>query len=236
VVEGGGRAVALPQHGRLPMVDFFRPLVWTLMRLVHQVHFIGWTKVPRDIGPEGLVLVSNHASLLDPIILQGLFVAAVRWMMDRSQMPAAANWFWKRVRVIPVDFGPRDSEAFAEAMEHVRSGGVLGVFPEGGLARPPREIRPFMPGVGAIVARSRAPVLLVWIDGGPRGGGVLRSMFTPTRITVTVIGVIRFEGREARSVTAITERLRHEIAAASGWPLNDEALPHLRRRGEHADR
>ncbi len=227
-VEGRGRAVALPNLGRLPLVQLLRPFVWLFMQSFHQVRFVGFERIPREIGPEGLVLVSNHASLVDPLILQALTVTSVRWMTDRSQMPAAANWFWKGTRVIPVSFGPRDAEAFAEAVAHVRSGGVLGVFPEGGLPRPPNEIRPFLPGVGAIVARSKAPVLLIWVSGGPRADGLLRSLFTRSLITVTVIGVVRFEGEEARDVNAIAEHLRREIARVSGWPLNDEPLPHLR--------
>lgn len=228
--------MSLPSLGRLPAVEFLRPFVWLFMQSLHKVRFVGWERVPQEIGPEGLILVSNHASLLDPIITQGLFTAAVRWMTDRTQMPAAANWFWQRVRAIPVDFGPRDSEAFAEAIAHVRSGGLLGVFPEGGLPRPPNEIRPFLPGVGALVARTGAPVLLLWINGGPRAPGLLDSLFLRTNITITVIGVVKFEGDEARDVRAITERLRHEIAQASGWPLNDEPMSHLRRQRRKAQR
>ncbi|MBM4113871.1 MAG: 1-acyl-sn-glycerol-3-phosphate acyltransferase [Phycisphaerae bacterium] len=229
-VEGRGIATSLPNLGRLPIVQFLRPLVWLFMQSFHRVRFVGFRKVPREIGPEGMILVSNHASLVDPLILQALTVASVRWMMDRSFMSSGGNWFWRRTRVIPVEFGPKDADAFAEAIAHVKAGGVLGVFPEGGLPRPPRELRPFLPGVGAIVARTKAPVLLVWVDGGPRAPSVGESLFRRSEITVTVVDVVRFEGREARDVKGITARLRERIAAASGWPLNDEPMPHLAER------
>lgn len=237
-VEGRGRSVVLPDGGETPIVRLLRPLVWLVMQSLHRVRFAGFEKVPRTIGPEGLVLVSNHSSLVDPLILQALCVSAVRWMMDASFMSSRGGWFWRATKVIPVSFGPGDAEAFADAVAHVRSGGVLGVFPEGGLPRPPCEIRPFLPGVGAIVARTKAPVLLVWVNGGPRANGVLGSILTRSEITVTTLGVIRFEGREARDIEGITRRLRAEIARASGWPINDEPLPHMgntHRLGERHD-
>lgn len=221
-----GWAPSLPRRGRSVVVECVRPFVWMLARLIHRVRYEGWERVPMEIGPEGLIVAANHTAGLDPVLAQVRIGALIRWMMDRTQMKRVAGWFWRRLRVIPVDFGPGDAAAFRETLAHLRSGGVVGVFPEGGLERPPEQIRPFLPGVGALVARSRAPVLLLWIHGGPKHPRVFRSLLIPSRSVVTVVGVYRFEGREARDVRGIAEHLRRELARASGWPLHEEPLPH----------
>lgn len=228
-VEMRGWSTVLPRRGALRLVSALRPFLWMFARIVHRVRFQGWERVPRDIGAEGLIVVANHTAGTDPVLAQLRMGASIRWMMDRTQMKWIAGWFWRRVRVIPVDFTPGDSSAFRQALAHLGSGGVVGVFPEGGIERPSGQIRPFLAGAGALVARSRAPVLLLWIHGGSAQSGVFRSLVRPSRSVVTVIGVYRFEGPAARDLRGITATLRHELARVSGWPLNDEPLPHLRR-------
>lgn len=211
-------------------VDWVRPFASILARLLHRVRYEGWESVPREIGSEGLIVVSNHGAGTDPVLAQIRLGAGIRWMMDRSQMMWGTRWFWRALRAIPIEFGPGDGAAFRDAVTHVRAGGVLGVFPEGGIERPPGEIRPFLQGVGALVARSRAPVLLLWIHGAPAHAGAFRSLFTPSRSVVRVVGVYRFEGKAGRDIPGITAHLRNELARVSGWPLNDEPLPHHARR------
>lgn len=227
------------------LVSLLMPFLRLGARLIHRLRFEGWDLVPREIGPEGLIVVANHTSGTDPVLAQLRVGATIRWMMDRTQMVWPTGWFWRRLRVIPIDFGPGDSSAFREALGHLRQGGVLGLFPEGGIERPPGQIRPFQAGAGALVARSRAPVLLLWIHGGPKTPSVFRSLFTLSRSVVTVVGLYRFDSssmtgaegtsdaRTVRSASArtraIVEHLRSELARASGWPLNDEPLPHFAR-------
>ena len=44
---------------------------------------------------------------------------------------------------------------------------AIGIFPEGGIARPPGVLREFQTGVGFLVRKSRATVLPVWLEGMP---------------------------------------------------------------------
>lgn len=218
----------MPRKGRTLLIDLVRPFLWVYVRLLHRLRFEHWQCVPREIGPEGLIVVANHTAALDPVLQQVRLGASIRWMMDRTQMSKLVWWFWRWARVIPVDFKPSDVSAFRDALAHLRGGGVIGVFPEGGIERPPREIRPFLDGVGALVRRSRAPVLVLWLHGEPSHQGILRSLVTPSRSVVTVVGVYRFDSNQcARGIRDITEHLRRELSRASGWPLNDTPLLHL---------
>lgn len=215
------------------------------IRVVHRLHFVGWERVPREVGPEGLIIASNHTAEADPVLLQTRVGATIRWMMDRTQMTRAAAWLWRQLQIIPVEFNRRDRSALQDGLAHLRSGGVLGVFPEGGIEEPPERLRPFQPGVGVLAARSGAPVLLVWMHGTPRVRGVLRSLFSRSRSVVHVVGLYRFTRDDGDGASASPERgatdpvvvrieprgiaefLRQELAKVSGWPIEAEPLPHL---------
>lgn len=223
------------QHVWLPRVrarggnwltDVAKILLQPILEPLHHLKLENWDLVPKAAGPRGLIVVSNHTSLLDPVAIQSRIVPHVRWMMDRTQMAPSAAWFWRQQRIIPISYGPDDAAAVRDAMAHLRDGGVLGIFPEGGVERPQAQIRPFLEGVGALVARSRAPVLLLWIRGTPQTDGLVTTIFSSSRTIIRALEIIDF-GRE-RDVRAITARLRSTLAAASGWPLNDEMLPSVK--------
>ncbi|WP_410961928.1 lysophospholipid acyltransferase family protein, partial [Salmonella sp. SAL4359] len=83
-----------------------------------------------------------------------------------------------------VDRYGREIAAAREAVRHLQSGGVVGIFPEGNLERPPCHILPFLPGVGLIVHRSGAPVIPVLISGTPQIDPAWSSLWRRSRAVV----------------------------------------------------
>jgi 1-acyl-sn-glycerol-3-phosphate acyltransferase len=147
----------------------------------------------------------------------------IRWMMATETMSPSLNWLWALGQVIPVDRDGKDSAALREAVRHVKKGGILGVFPEGRITDPPREVRPFLPGVGFIIAKTKAPVLVAWVTGTPDTPDMNEALMTRSHGRVEFLDVMRFD--EGAKPEAITEALRMKIAQRSGWPLNDEVIP-----------
>lgn len=80
----------------------------------------------------------------------------------------------------------------------------------------------------AFVSRSRAPVLLTWVSGTPRGTSPFGAVIKPSRSRVHFVGLFDFTGE--RDPQAIADRLRAELARASGWPLDDQPVPTARKR------
>ena len=192
-------------------------------RLMHRTTYTGLEHVPGTNRPGGLIVVSNHTGPIDPLLLQAACRFEIRWMMAANMMIPALDWLWKRHRMIPVARDGRDSGPAREAIRHVREGGCIGVFPEGAIVRPRGEVRPFQKGVGLIIKRTRAPVLLVWINGTPESphmGPALRS-----RSRSHVVFIDRLEFAKGTDAATITRTLRERVAEASGWPVNDEPLP-----------
>ena len=191
-------------------------------RVMHRAQYRGLKLVPQTNRPGGLIVVSNHTGPIDPLLIQAACRFDVRWMMAADMMIPQLGWLWRHQRMIPVARDGSDSGPAREAIRHVQAGGILGVFPEGALVRPRDQIRPFHPGVGFIIAKTRAPVLLAWISGTPEPTELGPALTSRSHARLDFID--RLEFTEEDDPAAITESLRHRVAEASGWPLCDEPL------------
>ena len=195
-------------------------------RTFHRVTFEGEELVPKGNDPGPLIVVSNHTAGIDPLLINTACKFPIRWMMAANFMNNDLAPFWKWRRLIPVARDGTDSGPAREAIRHVKAGGQVGIFPEGGLTRPRGELRPFQVGVGLIVARAKAPVLLCWVRDTPDTDRAFDSLKVRSHSKVTFLDMIDF-GNE-RDPKVITQVLRKRIAEVSGWPINDEPLPSAR--------
>ncbi len=223
--------IVAPRLGRIcgndPITGLFCLIVSWYLRLIHHPRYRGLNHVPtptiRDGKiPGGMIIVANHTAGIDPLLIQAACRFQIRWMMSREMMVPALDWLWRRQRIIPVDFDSGDSVALKEAIRHVKSGGVLGIFPEGGIEDPACVLRPFLPGAGLIVARCRVPVLLAWIHGTPQAKTAFHALVRSSRSKVDFLGVLNYD--RSSDAREIVEDLRQRIADASGWPKSDRLV------------
>ena len=209
-----------------PGGDPFTGFLWIVIRLytriMHRRTFVGRRHVPGTNSTGGLVVVSNHTGPIDPLLLQAACRFEIRWMMAEALMFPALDWLWKRQRMIRVARDGRDTGPLREAIRHVKAGGAIGVFPEGAIVQPRCEVRPFHEGVGLIISRSRAPVLLVWVSGTPESPNMSVALKTRSRSKVVFLDHITFD--KSVDAATITRTLRERISEASGWPVNDKPL------------
>jgi len=157
-----------------------RRLIWLtaqlsvrfLCILAFRVRVFGQLNIPRE---GGVLVVANHQSYLDPILLGlGDGRRTMNYMARRSLFRNPL--FGKAIGLLntfPVTRGGRDLAAMREAVNRVRAGACLAVFPEGTRSHD-GEIGELHPGVLAIAERAEATVLPVVIEGAfeawPRGG------------------------------------------------------------------
>jgi 1-acyl-sn-glycerol-3-phosphate acyltransferase len=175
----------------------FRPPLLGIYRL----QVAGTERLPES-GPA--VLASNHDSLLD---IPSLVVASPRpvWFMAKVELfrGPAATGLLHRLGGFPVRRDVRDLRALRTAMEVLRRGRVLGMYPEGTRAV---HLQPFLPGAAWLSMATGAPVVPVGVTGTaeamPKGTRLPRR----TRITVRFGEPIE-PGRESNPRTRL-ERAR----------------------------
>jgi 1-acyl-sn-glycerol-3-phosphate acyltransferase len=207
-----------------PSGDAYSGFLWVIIRaytrLMHRTTYAGLDHIPASNRPGGLVVVSNHTGPIDPLLVQAACRFEIRWLMAADMMVPQLDWLWRRV--IPVARDGRDTVPAREAIRHVRGGGVVGIFPEGGIVLPREQIRSFHQGVGLIIAKTEAPVLLVWVSQTPQETEMSRALMTPSRARVDFVDLIEFPA--GSDPATITRELQERLADASAWPIRDEPV------------
>ena len=172
---------------------------------------------------EPLIVVCNHTAGLDPVLVQAASPFFIRWLMAQDMRAPVLEWFWRFWEVIFVDRERRDAGGVRTALRHLESGGVLGVFPEGALERPARQLLPFQPGVGLIIRKSGARVLTCTIEDTPQYDPAWASLWHFSRARIHFREVIDYSGSDL-GAQGIADDLRKRFANYLGWTTN-ETLP-----------
>jgi 1-acyl-sn-glycerol-3-phosphate acyltransferase len=92
-------------------------------------------RAPGAAEPAGAaVLVSNHISHFDPVLLTVVFARNIDWMTTEEfyANPLGAAWL-RALNTFPVDRSRPDHRALRLGAERLRAGRTIGVFPEGGI-------------------------------------------------------------------------------------------------------
>src|SRR2546423_79348 len=112
-----------------PIIRLLQAVDMCFARIYHRLTILSPCRLPRD-GPA--ILVCNHTSALDPLLIQSACPRLITWMMasEYYELPGL-NWVFRTIGAIPVDRSGRDLAATRAALRALQRGGVLGVFPEG---------------------------------------------------------------------------------------------------------
>ena len=137
-----------------------RFLAWMVISLVYRVRPSGLENIPRS-GPA--IVVCNHVSYMDPIILAGSVRRPLRFVMWYKifQMPML-KFLFKTMKAIPIAGAREDKQIMDDAFELVdaelAAGNIVCIFPEGAITCD-GEIERFRPGIEKILARRPVPVV-----------------------------------------------------------------------------
>ncbi|WP_240609873.1 1-acyl-sn-glycerol-3-phosphate acyltransferase [Billgrantia endophytica] len=159
VAAGAWRVARAPR----PVI---RRLIFLLIHCIYRLRFRGRHFIPVR-GPA--VVVCNHVSFMDALVVGGASPRPLRFLMDRPIYESPwLNWLFRLVGAIPVDSDRHDPGSVRRALNEVsralRNGEVVMLFPEGRLT-PDGEVRPFRRGLETILARDPVPVIPAGLAG-----------------------------------------------------------------------
>jgi len=143
-----------------------RLIVWLLIHLFYRVKKMGLDNIP-DNGP--CVLVCNHVSFIDALILAGCVRRPIRFVMYYKifQMPLL-SFLFKTAQAIPVAGAREDPQMMQKAFDQVAAvlddGEVVCIFPEGKITDD-GALNPFKSGITKILQRNPVDVVPLALRG-----------------------------------------------------------------------
>jgi 1-acyl-sn-glycerol-3-phosphate acyltransferase len=143
-----------------------RFICWLLVHTFYRLDKSGLDNIPEK-GPA--VLVCNHVSFVDPLVLLAASPRPIRFVMDHRifSMPVISFVFrtGKAIPIAPAKENERLlNEAYEKVAEALGHGELVAIFPEGRITDT-GEIYPFRGGIRRIVERTPVPVVPLALKG-----------------------------------------------------------------------
>jgi len=180
-----------------------RFMAWMLIHTIHRVKTVDVDRIP-DEGPA--ILVCNHVSYVDALVIGAASPRPIRFVMDHKIFKTPfMGWIFRTARAIPIAPAKEDpwlmEKAYIDIAKALHEGDLICIFPEGKLTST-GEMNEFRGGIAKILARSKVPVIPMALR------GLWGSMLTRDKANL-------FERSFARGP-------RSQLALAVGAPVEPE--------------
>lgn len=140
-----------------------RFLLGPIFKLYYHPKIIGSELIPKD-GP--IIIAGNHKHLYDQcssIISTKRFIT---YMAKKEYFDSKkTKWFFKNTGCIPVDRTKHDDSAKESAIEVLKNGGAIGIFPEGTRNKTEQFLLPFKFGAVSMASKTDAYIVPFGITG-----------------------------------------------------------------------
>jgi 1-acyl-sn-glycerol-3-phosphate acyltransferase len=224
------------------LLAVLRPFAWLLCRALFRIEFHGVENIPSE---GACIITPNHITYADPIWITVPIKRRTYYMAwDKPFEIPVLGFVMRMFGAFPVNLEvAADASAQREAIELLRNGRALVIFPEGGRTKT-GKLMPFKMGAFRLALSHGVPILPVSIKGAEKIWPVGRAFPRPGKLIITYhpqIAVDRVGEETSRS--EMKERARqlarrtHDVVAGSLDPAslpereNAETLATERRSG-----
>ncbi len=143
-----------------------RFLAWLLIHTIHRVKIVGVDRIPQE---GAAVLVCNHVSYVDAIVIGAASPRPIRFVMDHKIFATPVlGWIFRTAKAIPISSAKEDpwlmEKAYVDIAQALHQGDLVCIFPEGKLTST-GEMNEFRGGIAKIVERSKVPVIPMALRG-----------------------------------------------------------------------
>ena len=178
-------------------MNFYYSLGYHLSRLLAQL-FYRFQIIHRErviqTGP--VILAVNHQSFFDPPLVGNAADRAIYFLAKKSLMDVPIlGWLLPKLNVIPVNLEGGDRSALKALIRILSAGECALVFPEG-TRTPDGNLQPAQPGLGLVIAKTRAPVVPMRIFGAYDAWPIHGKIRLWKKITIVVGEPIHFSEAE----------------------------------------
>jgi len=204
---------------------FMRFLSWLMVRTLYRLRVDGVDRHVPDTG--AALIVCNHVSYMDALILAASIPRPVRFVMDHRifNIPVL-RWMFRTAKAIPIASAKDNAALMESAFDQIdaalREGEMVCIFPEGRLTTD-GNLGPFRPGVERILTRAAeagwpVPVIPMalrgmWSSMWSRRNSTLGRMRIPRRLRARVEVVA---GAALADASVRAEQLQTQVSTLHG--------------------
>lgn len=162
------------------------------------------------------ILAVNHSHNIDGPMVMGVSPRPTHFLIKKEAFIGPLDPFLTAIGQLKVDRSVADRGAITQALDVLKAGGVLGIFPEG--TRGEGDFASLRAGLAYFAVRSGAPVVPVAVLGSSEKPGRLIKGLPPLRSRVDVVFGDPFEagdgsGRRTRkALDEATERIQKQLS------------------------
>ena len=188
-------------------------MFYRISRLLFRFYFSilrRWEVSGRENMPEkgGVVIVSNHSSNLDPLIVGCSFKRYVNTMGKEElfKINPLVTWVIKHLGTFPIKRGQMDRSAIRFSINHLKAGNIIALFPEGTRSKS-GELQDARNGAAMLAIKAGVPILPIGIIGSKGRGKIVVKIGKP-------IDTYLFSGDKVNkeAMGKVSEQFMKEIA------------------------
>lgn len=137
-------------------LPLMRGIVAVIFLILGPIRARGRYRVPRE---GGVLILSNHLADIDPVVVQAatprrIYFMAKHELFEMKVIGTFMRWY----RAFPVKRGEPDRQALKLAIQLLKEGNVVCIFPEGELSEG-GDLLPILPGCALIIRQSGVPAI-----------------------------------------------------------------------------
>ena len=148
---------------------FFKPILGPIFKMYYKPTIINAEAIPKE-GP--ILIVGNHKHLFDQCLAIIATKRVIHYMAKKEYWDSPkTRWFFNMVGCIPVNRQIHDCNAKEAAIEVLKNGGAIGLFPEGTRNKTKEFLLPFKFGAVSMAQKTNATLVPFGIAGDYIKGG-----------------------------------------------------------------
>ena len=141
---------------------FVRNFLGPVWSFYYNAKVVGQENIPED---GAIIFAGNHRHAFDPVVVMTHTKRFVHYMAKESLFKGFHGFLFKQIGLIKVYRTRNNPEAIESAVELLKNGGTLGIFPEGTRNRTNEELLKFKHGAVTIAKQSGSKIVPFAIKG-----------------------------------------------------------------------
>lgn len=139
-----------------------QPIAAILLKVIYQPKIINKQIIPKE-GP--IILAGNHKMALDPVLVTSGTRRTIHFMAKDAFFKGFKGFLFRSAGTLPVHVGKLHKDSFKSAIDILKEGKAIGIFPEGTRNRTKNILLPFKRGAVTLAKETNSKIIPFAISG-----------------------------------------------------------------------